>query len=196
MTSGTIRIILFSTMNVKTPLSTLSLAILGLMAQKPRSGYDLRKVFSTTPMGHFSTSPGAIYPALKRIEKSRWIRGKIDNRQSLRPKLVYALTKKGRNLLERHLSQPVTRDDVIWHMDDLMLRFAFMGEIVGREKTVQFLREFLLEVESYLSSLREYFDEVRESMSPYGRLAIENGIDSYKSTANWVKRAIKELQKE
>ena len=70
-------------MNKKTTLSTLSLAVLGLIQQEPRSGYDLRKIFSTTPMGHFSTSPGAIYPALKRIEKSGWIRGNIDNNKEL-----------------------------------------------------------------------------------------------------------------
>ncbi|MHC4537428.1 MAG: PadR family transcriptional regulator, partial [Planctomycetota bacterium] len=60
-------------MNENNSISTLSLAVLGLIAQKPHSGYDLRKVFSTTPLGHFSSSPGAIYPALKRIEKSGWV---------------------------------------------------------------------------------------------------------------------------
>ena len=65
--------------------STLSLAILGLIAQAPCSGYDVRKVFATTPMGHFSASPGAIYPALKRLEKEGLIGGTVDRAQTLRP---------------------------------------------------------------------------------------------------------------
>ncbi|UCG55651.1 MAG: PadR family transcriptional regulator [Phycisphaerales bacterium] len=194
MTDVTNRIILFSIMQEKNQLSTLSLAILGLIGQKPLSGYDVRKVFSTTPMGHFSSSPGAIYPALKRIEKNGWIKGEVKNRKTLRPKLVFKLTDTGRKVLAEHLTRPVTKDDVMWHMDDLMLRFAFLGHVVGRKQTVKFLKEFAAEVEAHLSSLRQYMDEVRETMSPYGRLAMDNGLDSYRVNARWARRAIKQLQ--
>src|SRR6185295_20202168 len=50
------------------PLSDLECALLGLLNQVPRSGYDLRKVFAETPFTHFSDSPGAVYPALRRLE--------------------------------------------------------------------------------------------------------------------------------
>jgi len=186
---------MLSTMSAETNLSTLSLAILGLIAQKAQSGYDVRKMFSTTPMGHFSSSPGAIYPALKRIESNGWVRGRIDNKKTLRPKLVYKLTKKGQDVLRRHLLQTVTRDDVIWHMDDLMLRFAFMGDVLEREETLRFLKEFVSEVESYLLSLRQYLNEVRESMPLNGKLAMKQGIDSYKMNATWAKGAIKEFER-
>ena len=181
-------------MNENNNISTLSLAVLGLIAQRPRSGYDLRKVFSTTPMGHFSSSPGAIYPALKRIEKSGWVRGSIDNQKTLRPKMVYRITKRGKEMLKQHLLRPVTKDDVIWRMDDLMLRFAFIEQVVGRKRTLQFLKEFMTEIESHHRSLRQYLDEVKEFISPCGRLAMENGIEIYKMNAKWAKRAIKELE--
>ena len=181
-------------MNENNNISTLSLAVLGLIAQKPRSGYDLRKVFSTTPMGHFSSSPGAIYPALKRIEKSGWVRGSINNRKTLRPKMLYRITKRGKEVLKQHLQQPVTRDDVIWRMDDLMLRFAFIEQVVGRKRTLQFLKEFQSEIESHHRSLCQYLDEVKEFIPPCGRLAMENGIEIYKMNAKWAKRAIKELE--
>ena len=187
---------MFSIMNENNNISTLSLAVLGLIAQRPRSGYDLRKVFSTTPMGHFSSSPGAIYPALKRIEKSGWVRGSINNRKILRPKMLYRITKRGQEVLKQHLLQAVTRDDVIWRMDDLMLRFAFMEQVVGRKRTLQFLKEFQSEIESHHRSLRQYLDEVKEFISPCGRLAMENGIANYKMNARWAKRAIKELERD
>ena len=38
------------------------------------SGYDLRKIFTTTAMGSFSDSPGAIYPALARLEANGLVR--------------------------------------------------------------------------------------------------------------------------
>ena len=189
----TIRIILLSIMKERTAISTLSLAVLGLIAQKPRSGYDLRKIFSTTPMGHFSASPGAIYPALKRVEKSGWIRGSIDKKKELRPRMIYRITAKGLNMLKRRLQQTVTKDDVIWRMDDLMLRFAFMDELVGRECTLRFLEEFLKETESHLCSLRQYRDQIKVTLPISGKLAMENGINNYQMNANWAKRAVKEL---
>ncbi len=183
-------------MNEETTISTLSLAVLGLIVQKPRSGYDLRKVFSTTPMGHFSTSPGAIYPALKRIKNSGWIRGSIDNNKKLRPKMVYHITTKGLDMLKRHLLQTVTKDAVIWHLDDLMLRFVFMDDVVGRKCTQKFLEQFLVETESYISLLKQYLNQAKRNISACSRLAMENGINNYQMNARWAKQAIKELAKD
>ena len=181
-------------MKEKTDITTLSLAIMGLISQQPQTGYDVRKTFSTTPMGHFSSSPGAIYPALKRLERSRWIRGKVAGKRSLRPRMVYAMTKEGRDVLKRYLRQGVRREDVVWRMDDLMLRFAVMGEIVGRAATLRFLRGFVEEVEAYVVELRRYLDGAREGMPICGRLAMESGIEGYEMHAVWARRAIKELE--
>lgn len=183
-------------MSKKKTLSTLSLAVLGLIQQKPRSGYDLRKIFSTTPMGHFSTSPGAIYPALKRIEKSGWIRGRIDNDKQLRPRMVYRITAKGLDVLKQHLRQKVTKEDVIWRMDDLMLQFAFMDDVAGREYTLKFLQEFLAETKSYLCTLRQYQDQMKGTIPATARLAMENGINNYQMNVRWAERALRELTKD
>ena len=183
-------------MNKKTTLSTLSLAVLGLIQQKPRSGYDLRKIFSTTPMGHFSTSPGAIYPALKRIEKSGWVHGSIDNNKELRPRRIYRITTKGLDALKQHLRQKVTKEDVIWRLDDLMLRFAFMDEVVGRKGTLKFLQEFAAETKSHLYSLRQYQDHIKGTIPATAALAMENGINNYQMNARWAERALKKLAKD
>lgn len=183
-------------MNEKTTISTLSLAVLGLIQQEPRCGYDLRKIFSTTPMGHFSTSPGAIYPALKRLEKNEWIRGSIDNNKELRPRMVYRVTTKGLDALKKHLRQKVTKDDVIWRMDDLMLRFAFMDDVAGRKHTLKFLEQFLVETESHVCSLKQYLNQVKINIPACGKLALENGINNYQVNAKWAEKAIKELAKE
>ena len=183
-------------MNEKTTISTLSLAVLGLIAQEPRCGYDLRKIFSTTPMGHFSTSPGAIYPALKRIEKYGWVRGSIDNNKELRPRMIYCITAKGLNALKKHLRQKVTKDDVIWRMDDLILRFAFMDDLAGRECTLKFLAEFLAETKSHLYSLRQYQKQINRTIPATARLAMEHGINNYQMNVRWAERAIKKLAKE
>jgi DNA-binding PadR family transcriptional regulator len=181
-------------MKQKTDLSTLSLAILGLISQRPLTGYDLRKVFATTPMGHFSSSPGAIYPALRRIEEAGWIRSVSSGGQTRRQRVVYEITARGRNVLRERLSQPVTEEDVTWHMDDLMMRFAFMDGVVGREMAVRFLREFAARIDAHVADLRRYFEGARSILPACGRLAMENGIQGYEMNAQWARRAIRELQ--
>ncbi len=175
-------------------LSTLSLAILGLISQRPLTGYDVRKIFATTPMGHFSSSPGAIYPALKRLEEAGWIRAVTTGEHTRRPRVTYEITTHGLKRLKEHLSQPVTREDVIWHLDDLMMRFAFMDGIVGREMTVRFLQDFAAQIDAHVADLRRYFESARSILPPCGKLAMENGIQSYETNAQWARRAIHELQ--
>jgi len=176
-------------------LSTLSLAILGLISQRPLTGYDLRKVFATTPMGHFSSSPGAIYPALKRLEEAGWIRRVVTAGKTRRERVLYRGTAQGLKRLTQHLSQPVTRDGVIWHLDDLMLRFAFMDGVVGRERTVRFLQDFATQIDAHVADLRRYFEGAKEILPTCGKLAMDNGIQSYEMNARWARQAAEELQR-
>ncbi len=176
-------------------MSTLSLAILGLISQDPRSGYDLRKAFATTPMGHFSTSPGAIYPALKRLEESGLVKGTVERKQTLRPREVYALTDRGKAALRVELQRPLTRDDIIWHMDDLMLRFAFMGSGGGRAHAIAFAKALATHAESYVKELNRFQPTIARQGSVYGRLALLQGSEGYAAIARWARRAAKELEK-
>ena len=182
-------------MKSENDLSTLSLAILGLISQNPLTGYDLRKVFATTPMGHFSSSPGAIYPALRRIEEAGWIRGVAAEGQTRRQRVVYGITARGLKVLKEHLSRPVASEDIVWHMDDLMLRFAFMDGIVGRERTVRFLQDFASRIDAHVADLQRYFESAKSILPACGRLAMENGIQGYEMNAQWARRAIGQLQK-
>ena len=61
----------------------LELALMGLLSQQDRSGYDLLNIFSQTAMGGFSSSPGAIYPALKRLARAKSIKGVVENRHAI-----------------------------------------------------------------------------------------------------------------
>ncbi len=175
-------------------LTPLRLAILGLISMQPMSGYDLRKVFETTPMGNFSSSPGAIYPALKSLEKNGWVHGVPDKQNTLRPRLLYSLTDRGDEVLNGELDATVTRDDLIWRYDQLMLRFAFM-ERRGLGRVVCFLEELLTELEAYIVYLEEVREQMRHQTTVCGRLALEQGIEGYRANARWARRAIRELQR-
>jgi DNA-binding PadR family transcriptional regulator len=169
--------------------SRLEYALLGLIRQSPKSGYALRKQFATTPMGHFSDSPGSIYPALKRMEGRAWI-GLIQEEGGPRGKQVYRLTESGESALRTWMTMPVERDDVVRHTDELLLRFAFMGQVADRATVITFLEAFERETSSYVRELRCLLQTIPEESLPTGRLALENGLAQHQTQARWARRAL------
>jgi len=176
-------------------IALLGYALLGLLHQKPSSGYDLRKIFATTPMGGFSDSPGAIYPALQRLQQSGLIRARVEDRAGLRRRRVFSLSAAGVAALEKWLAGPVTRNDLMRHIDDLMLRFAFMDGVKGQAASLEFLKNFRKDLSAYIPELHGHLNALREHMTVSGRLALESGILSYETLLHWIKTSIVTYQK-
>lgn len=170
--------------------SLLGFELLGLIHQQPMSGYDLRKIFASTAWGTFSDSPGAIYPALRRLETCGLVRGTVEESSSLRKRRVFKITPKGLAIFKAWLKKPVTQDDVIRRTADLMVRFAFMDEVVGEERTAHFLGEFAGQMAGYIPSLRQYLESHAGEMTLSSRLAMEWGIEEYESRLRWARTSI------
>jgi DNA-binding PadR family transcriptional regulator len=183
-------------MSNRTILSKLSLALVGLVSQEPMSGYDVRKLFETTSMGTFSRSPGAIYPALARLEREGLIEGMVENPDTLRPKKVYSVTDEGRTALRETCLRPVTRDDVIWSRDDLMLRFVFMNYVLEKEEQIRFLEQWREAAEAYAEEVEAQSTLPGLAEAPLARFALEHGLQGFRMEAKWTKRVLRHLRGE
>lgn len=181
-------------MSNETILSKLSLALVGLVAQEPMSGYDVRKVFETTAMGTFSRSPGAIYPALARLERDGLVEGEVENPDTLRPKKVYSMTGEGRAALRATCLQPVTRDDVIWGRDSLMLRFVFMDYVLNKKEQIRFLEQWRDATEAYAEEVAAQSTLPGLAEAPLARFALEHGLQGCRMEAEWTKHVLKHLR--
>ena len=171
-------------------ISKLGYALLGLLQQQPSSGYALRKIFSSTAMTTYSDSPGAIYPALQRLQQQGLIRGSIEESSGLRRRQIFRLTPHGLAALKKWISRPVVRADVIRGLDEVMLRFAFSGQAVGTPASVRLLKSLAIELTAYIPELREQLTVNKEAMPTSGRLALESGIRSYECLLEWTKDAL------
>ena len=170
--------------------SLLGYALLGLLHQQPLSGYDLRKIFASTPIGEFSDSPGAIYPALRRLQERGLVRGVVQASKGLRKRRVFRITPKGLASFKAWQSQPIVRDDMmIRRSGELLLRFAFMDQTFGPERALAFLREFARELSSYIPGLRQQLSHANE-MPLSGRLALESGVQDYEARLRWARKSI------
>jgi DNA-binding PadR family transcriptional regulator len=176
-------------------ISLLGYAILGLLHQKPRSGYDVRKVFANTPMGTFSDSPGTIYPALQRLEKQGLVRGQLHRTSNLRRRRVFRPTTSGRRAFKAWQMQSISADDVIHRVDELLLRFSFMDETVGPATAAWFLRGLMRELRRYTPALRKYLRAHARQMPFSGRLALESGVRRYEELLRWSTSSLAKYKK-
>jgi DNA-binding PadR family transcriptional regulator len=173
-----------------TDISLLGYALLGLIQQKPRSGYDLRKTFAESAMGNYSSSPGAIYPALERLQVSGVVRSEVQETVGLRRRRVFRITRTGEAELKNWLGQPIVRADVMRGAGDLLLRFAFLEPVLGAEAAVTFLQSFRAELKAYVPELKSYLRQNEQLMPLSGRLALESGISGYTALQKWTEHAI------
>jgi DNA-binding PadR family transcriptional regulator len=171
-------------------ISKLGYALLGLLQAKPASGYDLRKIFSSTAMTTYSDSPGAIYPALRRLQQQGLIRGNVEDGAGLRRRQVFTLTAEGAAELRSWITRPVNRSEVIRGLDEVMLRFAFSEQAGGREASVGLLKSLKAELTSYLPNLHQQRAAGKATMPTSGSLALESGIRSYETLLQWTKDAL------
>jgi len=168
----------------------LDFAILGLIQDQPLSGYGIRKVFEETAMGNYSNSPGTIYPAIKRLEKFELVEKIIQKDNN---KKGFHITKKGLLQLKQWLVQPIEKKEVEKKTDELLLRFAFMENLVSKEQKILFIHSFHDLLKTYIQDLQDYYSNESDSMPLHARLAFQHGIESNKTTLKWCKNTIKAL---
>jgi DNA-binding PadR family transcriptional regulator len=174
--------------------SLLEHALMGLIRLcQPCSGYDLRKHFAGGPMTIFSDSPGSIYPALKRLEKSGMLSYIVDAPSGLRRRKLYRLSLKGKRELERWLMQPINDDDVIGGLHELLLRFSYLEDCLGTDACRSFLASLVVAMERYVVVLGEHLKTIQPKLSRSARLALQSGIMGYECQVAWAKSALAEF---
>jgi DNA-binding PadR family transcriptional regulator len=173
--------------------STLEYALIGLLGQKPQSGYDLRKTFTHTAMSHYSDSPGSIYPALRRLQTRGWIEADpapAHQPEDPRKRQLFRQTPMGKASLIAWLEQPVVKEDPGARLAELMLRFAFMDGNVPRSTTLRFLEQFERAVGAHAAKLRVDFEAMSAKMSVNtGLLAFQSGIEGMEAQAAWARQS-------
>jgi DNA-binding PadR family transcriptional regulator len=189
---STLRIIMKS--HPKIP--SLGYALLGLLHGNPSSGYDLRKVFSSTSMKVYSDSPGAIYPALRRLERQGLISSTIEEGAGLRRRQLFRLTPKGLAELKIWITRPVIREELIWGEQGILLRFAFAHTAAGAVAALELLKSLEAELETYIPSLHEELRAGKSAMPLSARLAFQWGIRGNESLLEWTRSAISTYKKE
>ena len=169
--------------------TTLEYALLGILDQDSHSGYELRRLFADTPLQYFSDSPGAIYPALRRLVARRWVVASAPS--GGRRRRTFRLSAQGREAFVVWLRQPVKARDIVHDPDSLTLRFAFMGQAVSVADIKAFLARYEREMKAQLQVLRDHHGARAHGWPLTGRLAFEHGLALHETKLAWARTALR-----
>jgi len=138
-------------------------AILGLLAQHPRHGYDLRAAFSAVVGGdqNWDVKPAQVYATLDRLEEAGLV-AKIEDRQEGGPlKHIYNLTDDGRAALAEWFATGVTPE----HQRDeffVKLMTALVSGAADPTRLIQTQRVHLFQDLHAATALRNEYDPSSE----------------------------------
>ncbi|MHB8220357.1 MAG: helix-turn-helix transcriptional regulator [Acidimicrobiales bacterium] len=163
--------------------------LLGWIAAGPQSAYDLKKLFSATPASVYQPSPGALVPALRRLERRGLVSVEPDSTEGRRPRRLYRLTESGRVRHHEWLRQPVDPATVGRDLGQHLVRFVMMERALPPAEVLDFLAELGHALEVFVDSIEQYV----ASTSLPGRhplLALEHGLRVHRASLEWVRSAI------
>ena len=165
-------------------------AVLGLLDQRPRSGYELKQSIDRTIRHFWAASYGQIYPELKRLEQAGWIETE-EASNGARARRVHAITDAGRRALRDWLHGYETRLEL---RDESLLRLFFadqlppdyaLGLLEGRREGYRQMLEYL----------RGLDDGSGVPDPPYVDLVYRWGLEYCEWGIEWCDRHLRRLQR-
>jgi transcriptional regulator len=101
------------------PQGTLDLLVLRVVARGPMHGWGLMKRLSALTEDVFQVTPGALFPALQRIEENGWVSGAWGVSENNRKARFYTITRAGRRQLQK--------EEAHWHAISLAVTRVLEG---------------------------------------------------------------------
>ena len=165
--------------------------VLGLLASKPRSGYDIKTIVDRSTRFFWAASYGQIYPELKRLEEAGLIEGE-DVPNGGRERRVYKLTPAGHEALVEWLFGSTTTIEL---RDESLLRL-FFADALPLDQALMLLEGRKRGHEELLAALRE-IEALPGGKDPtFVDLVLHWGIDFNEWGAEWCEQQLRHLRKQ
>ncbi len=163
--------------------------VLGILAHKPCSGYDIKAIVDRSTRFFWAASYGQIYPELRRLEDGGLIEGE-DASNGARGRRVYQLTGAGREALTEWLLGPTATIEL---RDESLLRL-FFADALPHEQALMLLEGRKRGHEHYLEVLHAI--DARPGTDPtFTDLVLRWGIAFNEWGASWCEEELKRLRK-
>ncbi|MEU6666409.1 PadR family transcriptional regulator [Streptomyces sp. NPDC046727] len=164
-------------------------ALLGLLSERRASGYDLLKTFETSLVNVWPATQSQIYTELTKLAGAGLITVAAEGP---RGRKEYEITGEGMAELRHWLTEVAPQRNT---RSDILLRVFFLG-VLRPEQARGYLTELIeMSAESHerLRQLHDSIDWDDDSLSVYGRIALEYGLRFNAMRREWAEWAAEQI---
>ena len=160
-------------------------ALLGLLAESPRHGYELTKEFApgTILSDIVHLESGMLYAHIKKLELRGWLASAVEPQESRPARRVLSITPLGRDELDRWLREPVdkTRDVRL----EFLLKLYF-ARTLASDLLPHLLHEQRTICEAHVDSLTRQIAAERDD---FRRLVLQMRLAQNEALVTWLREA-------
>lgn len=184
----------------KATYMTLAYLIVGLLSEKPMSGYELNREFQAK-VGHFwTTTQSQIYRTLHKLLDKGWVRVEQVVQEDYPDKKVYHITEKGRQALRQWTQMPL--EEFSHPVREAWLGQLFFSGKSDHDEVIGLLHGYLERVQQDITALQgveaHFFSMLDPATLPLQYrtqyLTLEYGIKINQAVATWLEQSIADLQ--
>jgi DNA-binding PadR family transcriptional regulator len=170
----------------------LELAVLGLLHESGMHGYELRKRLNTL-LGTFrALSYGTLYPCLKSLLATGWIRevstdeAPVSPLAARRARIVYELTAEGKEHFQSLVGDP---GPAAWEDERFDVHFAFFARTDAATR-LQILEGRRLRLQERREGVRQSMQRSRERIDQYTLELQRHGLEAVEGEVRWLTELI------
>jgi DNA-binding PadR family transcriptional regulator len=174
-------------------LTDFEQVLLAVIASEPRSGYGLKKMFNASPASVYQPSPGALYPALRRLEERGLLRAEQQVSSGRRAVRLYQVTDAGLAVYLEWLRRPVVPETVAAELGQHLMRFSLMETYLERAEVIAFLADLGSALDGFVTGVERFAASRQATLGQHALLALEHGIATHRASLEWVRSAMAAL---
>jgi DNA-binding PadR family transcriptional regulator len=163
--------------------------ILGLLAQQPMSGYDIRRLLKSLSWLLGSPSFGKIYPALHALLGDGLVTVEVLSRPDKPPRKIYSITESGRQALQEWIAQPAESSA---KLRSFVMHLILVGDFSQAGLCVH-LQQRRETVATHQLALEQTIEEWGERANAGQRLALEYGLATASAELAWLDSRLAQL---
>jgi DNA-binding PadR family transcriptional regulator len=170
---------------------SLKYALLGLLAETPCYGYEIKQNFEGALGNVWSVSYGQLYPTLRRLSEQGWVTKKTAPGMKAAEKNIYSITSQGKKMLDEWLLKPLRSSYKV--KDEFTLKFLFFSKLPKR-KVLDYLRMQQKKTVLQRETFQRTLVSIRDEIDYYLQAIIRKGIIHLEAENQWLEEVITDLE--
>lgn len=168
---------------------TVAHVLLGVLAEGPAHGYDLKRAHDDRFPGAKPLAFGQVYAALAKLEKDRYVEAVETLRDGGPERTTYALTKEGQRALDAWLAETEPAGP---YAADALVRKAVMALRLGADAAGFLVRQRRV----HLQEMKRLLALQDASTDAASRIVIDHAVTHLDADLRWLESAAKRASSE